>query len=370
MDRKAKGGLSRRTVLAGAAAGVVAPVAVASAAGSSLAAAAGLTRQLTLYADYLPGTTRVGYGLEPGKPTIPGPLLEMYEGDTFEIELVNNTDQRLSIHPHGVLYDTESDGSPFNNSFNNPGETKTYTWRTRAAYQAANGLWMPGSAGYWHYHDHAFGGDHGTVGLMKGLYGGLIVRKRGDLLPAKTFTVVFTEMWINHQTAPDTPIFEANLGQRVEFLCIGHGNLMHTFHLHAHRWADTRTGMLTSATDNAPVIDNKTLDPGNSFGFQVIAGDVVGAGAWMYHCHVQQHSDDGMSGVFLVRNADGGMPAGAQDAIDRFKEHHHGTASAEPPTAPPPTVATDASAKTAKAATSSMPGMADMPGMDMTGMHH
>ncbi len=47
----------------------------------------------------------------------------------------------------------------------------------------------------------------------------------------------------------------------------------------------------------------------------------MGAGAWMYHCHVQFHSDGGMAGIFLVRNADGSMPAGAQDAIDRFHEH-------------------------------------------------
>ena len=37
--------------------------------------------------------------------------LEIYEGDTLEVELVNNTDQRLSIHPHGVDYDVNSDGA-------------------------------------------------------------------------------------------------------------------------------------------------------------------------------------------------------------------------------------------------------------------
>ena len=60
-----------------------------------------------------------------------------------------------------------------------------------------------------------------------------------------------------------------------------------------------------------------------SFGFQIIAGEGAGPGVWMYHCHVQTHSDGGMVGLFLVRNADGGMPAGAQDAIDRFKMHGH-----------------------------------------------
>jgi hypothetical protein len=43
----------------------------------------------------------------------------------------------------------------------------------------------------------------------------------------------------------------------------------------------------------------------------------------MYHCHVQFHSDGGMVGLFLVRNADGSMPPGAQEAVDRFRHHQH-----------------------------------------------
>ena len=101
---------------------------------------------------------------------------------------------------------------------------------------------------------------------------------------------------INNKMAPDTPMFEANLGERVEWIAIGHGNLFHTFHLHAHRWADNRTGMLEGPTDPSLVIDNKDLNPGSSFGFQVLAGEGVGPGAWMYHCHVQTHSDGGMAG--------------------------------------------------------------------------
>ncbi|MGH3367194.1 MAG: multicopper oxidase domain-containing protein [Nocardioidaceae bacterium] len=32
----------------------------------------------------------------------------------------------------------------------------------------------------------------------------------------------------------------------------------------------------------------------------------------MYHCHVQFHSDQGMSGIFLVRNEDGRSAGGIQ----------------------------------------------------------
>jgi FtsP/CotA-like multicopper oxidase with cupredoxin domain len=318
--------MSRRSVLTGAAAAasLVAPAAItlATAAPTPAKALEGATRRVTLYAEALPNGL-YGYGLAPGQATVPGPILEIWEGDTLEITLVNNTTQRLSIHPHGVDYSVDSDGSPLNASFNMPGETRTYTWRTRTAAPTDTRRWLPGSAGYWHYHDHAMGTDHGTGGVAKGLYGALIVRRRGDILPAKQFTVVFNDMMINNLMAPNTPMFEANLGQRVEWLVIGHGATFHTFHLHAHRWADNRTGYLTGPDDPTAVIDIKDLNPGSSFGFQVLAGDGVGPGVWMYHCHVQFHADGGMVGLFLVRNSDGSLPPGAQEAIDRFHGHTH-----------------------------------------------
>jgi FtsP/CotA-like multicopper oxidase with cupredoxin domain len=312
---------SRRALIATGALGLATAGGVGALSGGPPArAAAGVTRRVTVYAEALPGNL-FGYGLAPGQATVPGPILEMYEGDTLEITLVNTTTQRLSIHPHGVDYSVDSDGAPLNASFNNPGETRTYVWRSHEMAAAAGRRFMPGSAGYWHYHDHAMGDDHGTAGIARGLYGALIVRRRGDILPDKQFTVVFNEMMVNNKTAPNTPMFEADLGQRVEWVAIGHGNLFHTFHLHAHRWADNRTGMLEGPADPSQVIDNKDLNPGSSFGFQVLAGEGVGPGVWMYHCHVQQHSAAGMAGLFLVRNADGSMPPGAEEAIHRFMGH-------------------------------------------------
>lgn len=327
-----EGGLSRRTMLAGAAAMFV--PATAAALGASAAAASptagqrataadgGTVHRITMYAEEL-GGGQVGYGLAPGEATIPGPILEMYEGDTMEITLVNTTDRQLSIHPHGVLYDTENDGSPAYGSYNEPGETRTYVWRTTGE-RSLGRFSRPGTAGYWHYHDHAMGTPHGTGGVTAGLYGALIVRRRGDILPDRQFTVVFNGMLVNNQTAPNIPIFEANLGETVEFICIGHGDLFHTFHLHAHRWADTRTGYIEGPRDSHRIIDNRDLNPGESFGFHVIAGEDVGPGAWMYHCHVQFHADGGMVGLFLVRNEDGSMPDGAQETIDWFHEHEGG----------------------------------------------
>ncbi|MEU8058408.1 multicopper oxidase domain-containing protein [Microbispora bryophytorum] len=306
--------LSRRAFATTAAtAAAIAPFAVSSQATAAPAdKAAGTTagepgdvRRITLYVDNLPNG-QLGYGLEPGKPTIPGPLIEMIEGETLEIELVNNADVTASLHVHGVDYEWDSDGTRMNSSVVEPGDRYVYTWRTHAQIDRTDGTVAPGSAGYWHYHDHVVGTDHGTGGIMRGLYGPVVVRRTGDTLPDKTFTVVFNDMTTNNLTpAPD---FTAELGERVEFIVIAHGNFFHTFHIHGHRWADNRTGMIEDPEDPSRIIDTKTTGPAESFGFQVIAGERVGPGKWTYLSHVQDYSDRGLAGTFTVTGASESVP--------------------------------------------------------------
>ncbi|MFE0349580.1 multicopper oxidase domain-containing protein [Streptomyces griseoluteus] len=310
MDRRTFG----RRLLAGGvvAATGTATLSVASApsaaeASPPTAPAGGQVRHLKLYAEKLPGG-QLGYGLEKGKATVPGPLIELVEGDTLHIEFENLTDADASLHVHGVDYDIANDGTRMTGSHVEPGGTRTYTWRTHAPGRRKDGTWQAGSAGYWHYHDHVVGTDHGTGGIRKGLYGPVVVRRKGDLLPDKQFTIVFNDMTINNRTAGETPDFEATVGDRVEIIMITHGEYYHTFHMHGHRWADNRTGLLTGPDDPSRIVDNKITGPADSFGFQVVAGEHVGAGAWMYHCHVQSHSDMGMAGLFLVAKPDGTVP--------------------------------------------------------------
>jgi len=279
------------------------------------------TRSVTLFAEPL-GPHRYGYGLTPGGASSPGPTLEISEGECLAVTLVNDTDRRLSMHAHGVDYTVASDGTPLNQSCVRPGRARTYVFAAHASVAREDGSLDPGSAGYWHYHDHCMGGDHGTDGIRSGLFGAFIVRREGDPVPdVPPFVVVMGPgKTIGLLKAPDTPVFEANEGQRVEFVVIGHGDLVHTFHLHGHRWVDNRTGPPSSLGDPTRVIDNRTVGPADSFGFQVVAGEGVGPGAWMYHCHVQGHSDAGMTGLFLVTTTDGSLtPAGAE-ALARWRD--------------------------------------------------
>lgn len=214
--------------------------------------------------------------------TVPGPTIEIYEGDEVELTLVNQLDVDASVHVHGVHYKADSDGTRHTRSFAPPGGKYVYRWTA-----------APGTAGYWHYHDHVIGpGMDGVRGIEQGLYGALIVRKSGDPLPDKTFVLVMQKVWFNNNVYPHTPLLEAKLGERVEFVVITHGARFHTFHLHGHRWREHGT---------TRIIDTFTQNAGESTAFQVTAGEGVGPGDWMYHCHVHDHIEDGMLGFFRVR---------------------------------------------------------------------
>lgn len=297
-------------------------------------------RTMQLYAVELPkdgNQVRLGYGHTPQTASYPGPTIEMTEGECLAITVHNQvpaatleqlrTDPAhplgVSLHVHGVKYTQLSDGTVQSGSFVPPGESRTYTW---FAQQRDKKTGAPGTAGHWWYHDHVVGGPHGTQGLGAGLFGGLVVRRPGDPKPDRTYTVVFGDRQsinLRRGAAADTcdpqrpqpgpTCLVARKGEKVEFIVVGIGNDMHTFHLHGHAWADNRTGVLPNGepfADLVQTIDNKPLGPGDSFGVTVTAGDSVGPGHWMLHCHMQFHSDGGMSTMLHVLDEDGNMPPG------------------------------------------------------------
>ncbi len=100
---------------------------------------------------------------------IPGPILEVREGDRVIIHLVNKLPLPTTIHWHGMHIPVTSDGSPYHPVM--PGTTFSYDFKV-----------MDGTAGTYWYHPHP-GTDTGFQ-IAKGLYGVLIVRPRVDPLPA------------------------------------------------------------------------------------------------------------------------------------------------------------------------------------------
>lgn len=298
-------------------------------------------RAMTMYVEELPrvgGKPRLGYGLTPDSASIPGPTIEMFEGECIAITIVNDVSADtlreirndpaigggdaddplgVSLHVHGVKYLPSSDGTFENDSLVPVGGSRTYVWYAQPRIQLGTGIITPGTAGYWWYHDHVVGTGHGTGGAASGLFGALIVRRPEDPKPDRTYVVgmgpdatINLRRYPNTDCDPQNPVpsnscYVAVQGELVEFAVIGFGNDFHTFHLHGHNWANNRTGLIRTTLDPVDVVDNRTIGPADTFGFSVVAGSSVGPGSWMLHCHVQLHSDAGMTTFLHVLEADG-----------------------------------------------------------------
>ena len=102
---------------------------------------------------------------------VPGPLLEVREGDSVIIHFRNELAEETTVHWHGLHIPFHADGSPFHPV--PAGGTHDYVFRVK-----------PGAAGtYWyHPHPHHRTGDQ----VARGLYGTIIVRAADDPLPPMT----------------------------------------------------------------------------------------------------------------------------------------------------------------------------------------
>jgi FtsP/CotA-like multicopper oxidase with cupredoxin domain len=100
---------------------------------------------------------------------VPGPTLDVREGDRVVVHFTNNLSEPTTVHWHGLHVPFEADGSPFHPV--PPGQEYRYEYTVR-----------PGSAGTYWYHPHPHHATGAQVG--KGLYGAVIVRASEDPLPA------------------------------------------------------------------------------------------------------------------------------------------------------------------------------------------
>lgn len=99
---------------------------------------------------------------------VPGPTLELYEGDSVIVHFRNALPVATTIHWHGLHIPFVQDGSPFHPIA--AGAQHDYAFRIKR-----------GAAGTYWYHPHP---HHETsYQISKGLYGAIIVRDPDDPLP-------------------------------------------------------------------------------------------------------------------------------------------------------------------------------------------
>jgi FtsP/CotA-like multicopper oxidase with cupredoxin domain len=294
-------------------------------AGSSAEVPPPQVREFTLVAE------QITWEIEPGivvdawayNGQVPGPEIRVREGDTVRITLVNRLPAATTVHWHGIDNTPEMDGpAGLNQAPVEPGQDFVYEW-------------VADPAGSRMYHSHT--DVHNQVAL--GLYGPLIVEPREqdeDRTYDREYTVMLNE-W-DFELTPDValgkapkgpgdsqlrggelgadlflmngrahdaiPPVELAEGERILIRLMNLGNMPHPIHTHGHSFKIV-------ATDGNPVPegleltkDTVLIAPGERYDIE-ITGD--NPGVWMFHCHIENHADNGMMSLIAY---DGAVPTG------------------------------------------------------------
>lgn len=281
---------------------------------------------------------------------IMGPVMRGVTGDYIVVTLLNRLAAPVSLHPHGVRYDKDNEGSSYLTSRGKgasiaPQARFTYVWHLDEA--SAPRPDEPSSKP-WLYHSHVSGDEE----INAGLSGFIIVTDASRARPDGTPVDVDRELALMFQNFDESGISEAqeyanvkivngktedgipappvptwaetqetkelamrhaingrifgNLqgiemveGERVRWylFALGTDPDVHTAHWHGARLKDA----LGHSTD---VIE---LMPGTMKSADMLADN---PGDWMIHCHVGDHMMEGMYGNFTVQPKGGRVPAG------------------------------------------------------------
>ncbi len=277
-----------------------------------------------------------------------GPILYAEVGDTIKVVFKNNATHPYGMHPHGVLYQKDSEGANYNGGGGDmedrgacvtPGTTHTYTWNVPD--RAGPGPNDPSSL-FWLYHSHC---DE-LRDVASGLFGGLVITRRGMARPDGTpkdvdegFVTIFiaineNESWYlddnikahipdptklnRYESKPVTTtgilgtiagagFFETNIKWSINGYIYGNGPMMVMKKGDHVRWyvatlGDFFNGHTPHWHGNTVLVGGQRTDVLNIASAQMITADMVpdAAGIWLYHCHISDHMLAGMMARYQV----------------------------------------------------------------------
>jgi FtsP/CotA-like multicopper oxidase with cupredoxin domain len=279
---------------------------------------------------------------------IVGPILYAEVGDTIKVVFKNNATHPFGMHPHGVLYQKDSEGANYNGGSGDmedrgaciaPGATHTYTWQVPD--RAGPGPNDPSSL-FWFYHSHC---DE-LRDVASGLFGGLVITRRGmardDGTPKDVdegFVTVYiaineNESWYlddnikahipdpaklnRYESKPVTTtgilgtvagagFFETNIKWSINGYIYGNGPMMVMKKGDHVRWyvatlGDFFNGHTPHWHGNTVLVGGQRTDVLNIASAQMITADMVpdDVGIWLYHCHISDHMLAGMMARYQV----------------------------------------------------------------------
>src|SRR5262245_180765 len=243
--------------------------------------------------------------------SMPGPTIEVNEGDRVRVIFHNNLPEGITIHWHGIEVPIEMDGMPFiSQPIVEPCGMYTYEFTVKQ-----NGTFF--------YHSHM------AMQEMMGLIGLFIMHPKTPQEPCveKDFGLILQEwailpnnsvpnsmamefnwLTINGKAGPATTPMIVELGERVRIRMVNLGMDHHPMHIHGTQFYVTGTeGGRVPETAWFP---NNTVLVGVAQA-RDIEFDAVNPGDWMLHCHLPHHMMNQMvSMVGPVATAGSGAQTG------------------------------------------------------------
>ncbi|HEY9760595.1 MAG TPA: multicopper oxidase domain-containing protein [Oculatellaceae cyanobacterium] len=226
--------------------------------------------------------------------SVPGPTIEVNEGDRVRIIFKNNLPEDTTVHWHGLEIPIEMDGMPFiSQPMVKPGETFTYEFTLHQ-----NGTFF--------YH------SHGAMQELMGMIGFFIIHPKVTHDPPvqKDFGLVLQEwaalpnngipnsmsmefnwLTINGKSAPATTPLIVKQGDRVRIRIINMGMDHHPIHIHGLQFYETGTEGGRAPKSTWRPENTVIVGVAQSRDIEFVATHV---GDWMLHCHLPHHMMNNM----------------------------------------------------------------------------
>jgi len=236
--------------------------------------------------EFIPGKQVYAWGYN---GSVPGPTIEVMEGDRCRFILHNKLPEPTTMHWHGFEIPISMDGMPYiSQPLIMPGESFVYEFTVH-------------QKGTFFYHSHM------AMQEMMGMIGLFIMHPKKEFQPKvdkdfglilqewallpnnpipNTLSMEFNWLTLNGKAGPATTPMIVKLGERVRIRFVNLGMDHHPMHLHGNTF-------YTTGTEGGRV-PQAAWTPANTVLVGVaqardVEFDAIYPGDWMIHCHLPHH---------------------------------------------------------------------------------
>jgi FtsP/CotA-like multicopper oxidase with cupredoxin domain len=270
--------------------------------------------------EFIPGRVVDAWGFN---GSVPGPTIQVNEGDRVRLVVENQLPEPFSMHWHGLEIPVEMDGMPgISQDAIPPGGRFTYEFTLRQ-----NGTFF--------YHSHM------AMQEMMGLIGLFIIHPRRAHAPAvdhdfgiilqgwailpnntvpNTLAMEFNWLTMNGRSGPATTPLVIRLGDRVRIRLVNLSMDHHPIHMHGHTFYVTGTEAGRIRTPIAP--ENTVLvGVAQARDIEFVADN---EGDWHLHCHLPHHMMNQMAsmvGPLMMSHANTPRPGTVEAGMGVHEGH-------------------------------------------------